>query len=166
MADTNEKIPFHEALLILLYIGFTDLIGIILVVFGVDDFLIIDFLTFPVTQFYFRLKGVRASYDLWMNVAEVVPYIGALPLRTIGAFLTIRAANSGVSLERQQQMAKGVPAASVAEGDIEQAKARLRRSREISDAMEDEQKYREGETEDESRRREKSREMQRGLGDT
>ncbi len=72
------------------YIALSDLVGLILVFFALDDFFIIDVMTFPVTQFYFRMKGVsRAGLDVAANLAEAVPYIGALPIRTIGVILVI-----------------------------------------------------------------------------
>ena len=89
----EKKISLPETILLTLYIGFTDLIGIALIIFGLDDFWILDIMTFPVTQFYFRMKGVRATADLVANVLELIPYIGALPIRTIGLWLTIYLAN-------------------------------------------------------------------------
>lgn len=91
---TEDKIiSLPETILLTLYIGFTDLIGIALIFFGLDDFWILDILTFPVTQFYFRMKGVSAAADLAANMAELIPYLGALPIRTIGLLITIYLAN-------------------------------------------------------------------------
>lgn len=87
----ERKISFLEAVLLVTYIGLTDLVGIILVIFGLDDFFILDLFTFPVTQIYFRFKGIdKAQYDLAMNLLELIPYIGALPLRTFGIIMVIR----------------------------------------------------------------------------
>lgn len=85
----QPKISIAEAILLLMYIGATDLIGMILFLFGLDDFGIIDLLTFPVTQFYLRIKGVRANFDLIMGIMEVIPYLGALPFRTIGIAVVV-----------------------------------------------------------------------------
>ena len=78
------KISIAEAILLLMYIGATDLVGFLLVFVGLDDFFLLDLLTFPVTQIYFRMKGVKGKLDLVMNALEVIPYVGFLPLRTIG----------------------------------------------------------------------------------
>src|SRR3989344_9625356 len=89
----EKKISLPETLILTMYIGFTDLIGIALIFLGLDDFWILDIIAFPVTQFYFRMKGVRAAADLTANVLELIPYVGALPIRTIGLWLTIYFAN-------------------------------------------------------------------------
>lgn len=86
----SPKISYVETFLLLVYIGATDIIGILLVFFGLDDFFILDILTFPVTQIYFRLKKVnKAGYDLVCNLLELIPYLGALPIRTLGVALVI-----------------------------------------------------------------------------
>lgn len=92
--EAPKKFTEAEMIILLLYIGFTDLVGLIIVCFALDDVGIIDAFTFPVTQVYFRMKGVNANLDLIGNAAEVVPYIGALPLRTIACWLTMKAANN------------------------------------------------------------------------
>ena len=89
----EKKISLPESIILIMYIGSTDLVGIGLVIFGLDDFFILDALTFPVTQIYFRMKGVKAGSDLGFNLGEIVPYLGALPLRTIGLLITIYMAN-------------------------------------------------------------------------
>ncbi|KKR89266.1 MAG: hypothetical protein UU85_C0004G0107 [Candidatus Wolfebacteria bacterium GW2011_GWA2_42_10] len=91
--DEQKKISLPETLILTMYIGFTDLIGIVLVFAGLDDFGILDAITFPVTQFYFRIKGVKATADLIGNLIELIPYVGALPIRTITLLITIYAAN-------------------------------------------------------------------------
>jgi len=99
----EKKISLPETIMLVLYIGFTDLIGLVLLFFGADDFFVLDILTFPVTQFYFRIKGVKGTADLVSNIAELVPYLGALPIRTIGLIITIYLAN-------HPEKAKVVPA--------------------------------------------------------
>ncbi len=96
----EQKISLPETIILTIYIGLTDLIGIALVVFGLDDFWILDALTFPVTQFYFRMKGVKATADLGFNIAELIPYLGAFPFRTIGLWITIYLANHPEKLEK------------------------------------------------------------------
>lgn len=89
----EKKISLPETIILTMYIGLTDLIGIVLVFFALDDFGIIDALTFPVTQLYFRMKRVKGTADLVFNVLELIPYVGALPLRTVGLLITIYIAN-------------------------------------------------------------------------
>ena len=85
-----RKISTIEAFLIMSYIGILDLIGLLILFIGLDDFFIIDALSFPVTQFYFRMKGVsRAGVDLVANLAELIPYVGALPLRAVAVGVVI-----------------------------------------------------------------------------
>ncbi|KKQ21468.1 MAG: hypothetical protein US36_C0019G0004 [Candidatus Wolfebacteria bacterium GW2011_GWC1_37_10] len=91
--EEDKKIPLPATILIMLYIGLLDLVGILLVFVGLDDFLILDILTFPVTQFYFRIKGVAANADLAASILELIPYVGALPIKSIGVALTIYLAN-------------------------------------------------------------------------
>ena len=76
-----------------LYIIPFDLIGLALVFFGLDDFWIIDALTFPVTQFYFRMIGAKATADLIASGIELIPYVGALPIKSIGMNITIYLTN-------------------------------------------------------------------------
>ena len=87
----EPKISLPIAFLLVCYIALTDIIGLIIVFFGLDDFWILDLLTFPITQLYFRMKGIGAEYDLSMNLLELIPYVGALPLRTIGVCMVIYA---------------------------------------------------------------------------
>lgn len=88
--NNEPKISIVEAFLLISYIGLTDAVGLILVLFGLDDFFILDIMTFPVTQLYFRMKGIsKAGYDVAANLAELVPYIGALPIRTFGVLTVI-----------------------------------------------------------------------------
>lgn len=88
--EHRPKISGIEAFLITGYIALTDIVGVVLVLLALDDFFILDVLTFPVTQFYFRMKGVsRAGLDVATNLLEAIPYIGALPLRTLGVILVI-----------------------------------------------------------------------------
>lgn len=89
MADNEPKISAAEGLLLLSYIGATDVAGILLLLGGMDDFFILDLLTFPVTQVYFKIKGVKGNYALIANGLELIPYVGALPIRTVGVAATI-----------------------------------------------------------------------------
>lgn len=92
--ENQKKISLPEIIIILLYIVPLDALGLILLLFGLDDFWIIDMLTFPVTQFYFRIKGVRAGADLIASMVELIPYVGTLPIKTVGVVLTIYLTNN------------------------------------------------------------------------
>jgi len=88
--NQEPKTTNVEAFYLGSYILLTDAVGIALFFGGLDDFLILDIMTFPITQMYFRMKKVdRAGWDVVMNIAELVPYIGALPLRSVGFFTVI-----------------------------------------------------------------------------
>lgn len=98
MNPDEPKISLVEKFMVLATLAVLDLADIALLFAGLDDFFIIDATAFPITQFYFRMKGVRANYMLMSNLLELVPYVGKLPMRTIGAWATIRAANKPESL--------------------------------------------------------------------
>ena len=91
--EDQKKVSLPEAIMLILYIGGLDLVGLLLIFIGLDDFGIIDILSFPVTQFYFRIKGIKATTDLVGNLIELIPYVGALPIRTITLISTIYIAN-------------------------------------------------------------------------
>ena len=82
--NPNSTISLPEALLLLAYVGIADAADIALLAIGMDDFGVLDVATLPVTQFYFRMKGVSANFDLVMELTEVIPYINKLPLKTAG----------------------------------------------------------------------------------
>jgi hypothetical protein len=93
MEEEDKIISLPETVLLGLYVGSADLAGVVLACVGADDFGIIDILTFPVTQFYFRMKGVKGTADLVASGLEVIPYVGALPIKSVGLFITIYMAN-------------------------------------------------------------------------
>jgi len=113
MDEEQKIISLPETIILMLYIVPLDIIGLILLFFGLDDFFILDILTFPVTQFYFRIKGVKSTYDLIAGILELIPYIGGLPIKTIGVAITIYMANPP----------KSAKIAQVATGKIISAKA-------------------------------------------
>ncbi len=93
MEKKQSKIPLWESIILMSYVILLDIIGLILVCFLLDDFFILDILTFPVTQIYFRIKGVKSTYDLTASTLELIPYVGALPIKSIGVAITIWMAN-------------------------------------------------------------------------
>jgi len=84
--EANEpKISLPEALVVgPLFFIIPDIIEAILVFFALDDFFILDAYSFITTQVYLRLKGMSSTFVLVTNILELIPYVGALPLRTIG----------------------------------------------------------------------------------
>lgn len=82
---------------------FLDAIGVILLLFGLDDFFILDALRFPLSKIYLKLKGVNGTADTVANLLEMVPYLGALPISTLGwittVVLTKRAESAGLKNE-------------------------------------------------------------------
>ena len=122
----GSKISIAEAILLLGYIGMTDLVGFLLIFIGLDDFFLLDLLTFPVTQFYFRIKGVRAGFDLAMNAAELIPYVGFLPLRTLGvAYVIWKDRHQKTGQAEEEAVPKFVPAF------VENSKFESRNSKQI-----------------------------------
>lgn len=88
MKNPEPKINLIIGLLILAYVFVLDVIGMILAFFLLDDFFILDVLTWP-TLLYFKVKGIKGPYDKIATVGELLPYLGALPLKTLGVFLVI-----------------------------------------------------------------------------
>ena len=84
-----HKISKLARALLLIYAAILDVVDVILKIAVLDDFFILDALWFPVSQVYFRLKGVNGTYNIVMSGAELIPYVGALPLRVIGCYMVI-----------------------------------------------------------------------------
>jgi hypothetical protein len=80
--DNRPKISDIEAILLLIFVGFADFLEAALGLFLLPDLWIPDIITFPITQIYFRMKGVRGTYALAGNLLELIPYVSALPMRT------------------------------------------------------------------------------------
>ena len=84
----------HEPRLSLIAVGIiaawfaiADIIDIVLKFFALDDFWILDILTWPIAALYFKLKGVSQTYNTVCGALELVPYVGALPMRTFGIIM-------------------------------------------------------------------------------
>jgi len=88
--ERKPKIDKTIGWILIFYVGFCDLIGIFLLVFGLDDLGILDMMTSPITQVYFRVKGVRGDYDLFASGIELIPWVGGLPIKTVGVYITLR----------------------------------------------------------------------------
>jgi len=88
MANPNPKISLVEVLLVLPYILLLDIVGILILLFGLDDVWILDLLAAPVL-FYVWIKGVGMTRYAVMAALEVIPYVGVLPLQTIGFLMVV-----------------------------------------------------------------------------
>jgi len=88
-----SRISILAVLLFTPYLVLLDVIDLLLLLVGMDDFWITDILSFPITQLYFLWKGTRSTYNLIGNGLEFIPYVGKLPLRTAGFLLTVWGAN-------------------------------------------------------------------------
>ena len=86
--EHQPKISLPEVLLIGMLFMLFDGIEIFLVFFGLDDFWIIDAITATIF-FYLFMKGIPPMTQLIAWVIELFPWVGALPLLTIGWFLTV-----------------------------------------------------------------------------
>lgn len=90
MPSEGPKISGIEAFLLICYVGILDIIGMALLLFGLDDGFILDLAATPVTQLYLRMKQVsRAGLDLMVGLVELIPWVGGLPFKTIGIILVI-----------------------------------------------------------------------------
>lgn len=112
--ENQPKISTVESFLLLSAAGLVDAAGIGLLVFGLDDFFILDMFS-TTTQFYFRMKGVsKAGYDLAATIGEWIPYVGALPLKTAGVAAVIwadRHPESTITKVAQKAAVKKAPMA-------------------------------------------------------
>lgn len=85
----EPKISTVEAFALISAAGLIDATGIALVIFGLDDFFLLDIVG-ATSQLYFRMKGVsKAGLDLATTTGEAIPYVGALPLKTLGILVVI-----------------------------------------------------------------------------
>lgn len=91
--QSEPKIPLSEAIFVGFFPIIADAIEVVLVFFGLDDFWISDAIYFPASQIYFRMRGVKGTASLVTNALELLPYVGWLPLRTVGFVITVWTAN-------------------------------------------------------------------------
>jgi hypothetical protein len=82
--EQKPKLYLAETIILLMIAVIIDAIGIFLLFFAMDDFFVLDIFGLTM-QGYFRIRGVNgAGYDLVASLLEVVPYLGALPFKTVG----------------------------------------------------------------------------------
>jgi len=87
-AEHAPIISAVEIIVILAYLAIIDTAEIIVTFFGIDDFWIGDLAATPVT-IYLWFRGVSAIRYAATQVLEFIPYVGNLPLLTIGFLLTV-----------------------------------------------------------------------------
>lgn len=117
----EPKISLVEAILIGIIFALFDLVGIVLVIFGLDDFFILDILSSPIFL-YLYIKGVPSMKQLVAWIVEIFPWAGALPSYSIGWWLTVWADHHPSSaLTKAGQVAaaaKGRTSAAAAKGGL------------------------------------------------
>ncbi|TSC82826.1 MAG: hypothetical protein G01um101420_8 [Parcubacteria group bacterium Gr01-1014_20] len=86
--DHEPLISLVEILIIAPYILVIDIIGILLAFLALDDFFILDILMLPVLG-YLWFKGVPLTRYVSSAIGEAIPWIGDLPLYSVGFILTI-----------------------------------------------------------------------------
>ena len=89
MNKSQPKISYIEAFLILCLVLLADIVELVLVFFGLPDFWLPDIIAFPITQIYFRMKGVKGELAMVGNLLELIPYVSALPMRTAAVLAVI-----------------------------------------------------------------------------
>lgn len=125
MQEDKPKISLPEGIIVGFYLFFLpDLIEFLLIFFGLDDFWISDLLAFPGSMIYLKMKGVKITYSLVCNLAELIPYAGFLPLRTIGFAITAIIENNKNKITKGLEITeKGAKVAKIVPGIRQQAEA-------------------------------------------
>ena len=108
--DLEPKISLLEVFLIGGFFLLLDTVEIVLFIFALDDFWIIDIVVAPIF-FYLFLKNVPSMRQLFCWLIELFPWVGALPLLSVGWGLTVWA-------DRHQEglIAKAGEVAAIAQG--------------------------------------------------
>ncbi|MDP2696223.1 MAG: hypothetical protein Q8O87_03180 [bacterium] len=82
--EQKPKLYLAETIILLMIAVIIDATGIFLLFFALDDFFITDIFGLTMNG-YFRIRKVNgAGYDLVASLLEVIPYLGALPFKTVG----------------------------------------------------------------------------------
>ncbi len=111
MEDHKPKISIVEIYFVSAYVILIDGIEIALTFAAFDDFWILDILASAVTAYIFY-KGLNASRYLATWALEFIPYVGNLPLLTVGFFLT-------VLLDRNPKLAAAAGKIAAAKGGVQ-----------------------------------------------
>lgn len=82
--EYQPKIPGAAVATGFILLGVADMIELTIFMFALDDFLLSDMITFPITQLYLRYKNARGTYSLVTQTVELIPYVGFMPLKSFG----------------------------------------------------------------------------------
>ena len=96
----QNKISTAEAILLIMVGLVADLINWVPIVNWV-----VAIFMFPITQIYFRMKGIRSNYSLISNLIELIPIVSVLPAYTIAMVATIYVDRHPELLEKVSKMA-------------------------------------------------------------
>ena len=80
----EPKISTAEAILLVFFAIIADVINLIPFIN-----ILATIVTFTITQLYFRMKGVKATFNIIMQLLEFIPIVSVLPLTTAGVVVTI-----------------------------------------------------------------------------
>jgi len=114
----GPKISTVEIVFITPLFLINDIIGIILILAGLDDIFILDIIRILPSQAYLWFKGLRGTYMMTANIIEIIPYVGALPAATVGWLATVwldRHPESAVT-KTVQTVARAIPASKGGKG--------------------------------------------------
>jgi len=89
----EPKINLVIGIILLTIFFILDIVDIILKFAGLDDFLIVDIISYLfLVPYFFYYKYIKkadfSGHTVIMSLIELIPYIGTLPLRTIGLGMT------------------------------------------------------------------------------
>ena len=90
---TPKRIGLVEAFLMLFIAVILDLINIIIIFIGLDDFFILELISFPLYGLWFHFKGGQWTHSLRGSIIEAVPYLGWLPFYTFFVYRAIKFTN-------------------------------------------------------------------------
>jgi len=89
--QSQSKFSLPEVIVVTTFLIVGDLVDVLLLLVGLDDFMLVDLLFgFPL-MIYLWWKGARGTYVYITFFLELIPYVGKLPLRTIGFLLAVQA---------------------------------------------------------------------------
>ena len=88
----DKKISLPEAILMVTIAVVADILELILVAVG-GDWGFIDTPVLLIIQFWLFMKGARWAWALTGNLLEFIPFLTALPIRTVTLLITIYITN-------------------------------------------------------------------------
>jgi len=107
--EHEPKISLTEIFFITPLFLICDIIGIVLVCFGLDDFFLLDIIRFPLSQVYLYFKGLKGTVTLIGNILETIPYVGALPISTTAWLITVWIDHNPAVAEKVEKVAAAMP---------------------------------------------------------